>query len=346
MLRKKLLLILGSLVFLMVVATIATIVLLQSVVRELDHATRDHFTLEDRVAELDTSITEVEIDLRRVQLRNDRHLDGVIAALDLLRKRCNDVASNYDFPDGKRAVDQMNRTLEKLDHHVSALATTEDAAMASAHMDESLAAMVEVRRDTLAAGELLHAHVAQKSQEVAGRFRLLVQGLAVLFLILVNVSALVLLRVATMILRPVDRLVEGSRQLALERFHYRVEVDQADEFQELAQSFNNLAGQLQSNEQRKLQMLAQVALTLSHELNNAGAIIELQLKLLGKQSSGNPAFEKCLHQIHESLARMTRTVDLLAKVRRIVLTDYVAGTKMLDLERSVEEDVPAAKTEN
>ena len=113
----------------------------------------------------------------------------------------------------------------------------------------------------------------------------------------------------------------------------------------MATSFNNLAGQLQSNEQRKLQTLAQVALTLSHELNNAGAIIELQLKLLGKQSSGNPAFERCLRQIHESLARMTRTVDLLTKVRRIVLTDYVEGLKMLDLERSVEEDGPTAKTE-
>jgi hypothetical protein len=43
-------------------------------------------------------------------------------------------------------------------------------------------------------------------------------------------------------------------------------------------------------------------------------------------------------QIHESLARMTVTLERLKHVRRIVLTDYTEGTKMLDLERSVAEE--------
>jgi hypothetical protein len=40
---------------------------------------------------------------------------------------------------------------------------------------------------------------------------------------------------------------------------------------------------------------------------------------------------------------MTHTVEALKRVRRIVLTDYVEGVKMLDLQRSVEEDpgIPA-----
>jgi hypothetical protein len=38
---------------------------------------------------------------------------------------------------------------------------------------------------------------------------------------------------------------------------------------------------------------------------------------------------------------MTRSVDSLKRVRRIVLTDYVGGVKMLDLERSAgSEDGP------
>jgi nitrate/nitrite-specific signal transduction histidine kinase len=341
MLRKKLILILGSLVFLMVVATIATILLLQSVVEDLDRATLEHSALEDTIVQLDATITQVELDLRQLQLKSNRHLDEVIESLDRLHKRCDDLAHDYAFPEGKDAADRLSQALGKLEHHVSALATTEDAMLAAGHMDQALAAVVEVRKSTQDVGELLHTHVAKQSQAVTGRFRLLVQGLAVLFLILINVSALVLLRVATMVLRPVEQLVEASRQLAGERFNYRVEVDQQDEFQELARSYNHLAAQLESNEQRKLQMLSQVALTLNHELNNAGAIIELQLKLLGRQAGGSPTSEAYLRQIHESLARMTRTVESLKKVRRIVLTDYVAGMKMLDLERSVEEDVPA-----
>jgi hypothetical protein len=35
---------------------------------------------------------------------------------------------------------------------------------------------------------------------------------------------------------------------------------------------------------------------------------------------------------------MTQTIQSLKNVRRIVLTEYSPGTKMLDLQRSVEED--------
>jgi pyruvate-formate lyase-activating enzyme len=48
--------------------------------------------------------------------------------------------------------------------------------------------------------------------------------------------------------------------------------------------------------------------------------------------------QKYLREIHESLSRMTRTVQALKNVRRIVLTDYVAGVKMLDLEQSAKEE--------
>ena len=45
--------------------------------------------------------------------------------------------------------------------------------------------------------------------------------------------------------------------------------------------------------------------------------------------------------------RMVGAVESLKHVRRIVLTDYVSGVKMLDLERSVlaeqQPDAPAAK---
>jgi signal transduction histidine kinase len=170
-----------------------------------------------------------------------------------------------------------------------------------------------------------------------GRFRFLVLALSVVFLVLINASVVGLLRMAGMVLRPVDKLVAASRALAHEQFDHRVEVDQHDEFEELAHAYNRMAEQLAANEQRKLEMLQQAALTLNHELNNAAAIIELQLQLQSRQACGAPA-EKYARQIRESLGRMTRTVDLLKHVRRIVLTDYVSGVKMLDLERSARDN--------
>lgn len=197
-------------------------------------------------------------------------------------------------------------------------------------------------------GESANASLAHAHAELVAlttRFRWLVLVLAVVFIFVINFAVIALLRMTGLVLRPLEKLLEATRHLARERFDYRVDVNQNDEFDELGRAYNQMAGQLETNEQRKLEMLGQVALALNHELNNAAAIIEMQLKLLGRQTEGNCAAERYARQIHDSLLRMTRSVELLKHVRRIVLTDYVAGVKMLDLEKSVDPDETAATTE-
>ncbi len=168
-------------------------------------------------------------------------------------------------------------------------------------------------------------------------FRWLVLILALVFIVVINISILVLLRAAAMVTRPMDKLIEGTRELGKGRFDHRVQIDQDDEFGELARAYNSLAADLEAGERKKLEMIGQVALTLNHELNNAMSTIELQLQLLGRQTNGSGTAEKYSRQIREGLARMAATVDALKHVRRIVLTDYISGVKMLDLERSVRE---------
>jgi signal transduction histidine kinase len=96
-----------------------------------------------------------------------------------------------------------------------------------------------------------------------------------------------------------------------------------------------------------METLGQVAVTLNHELNNSIAIIQLQLRLVSRQSSGGPDDETArrLRQIHESLGRMAAVLQSLKSLRRIVLTDYMPGMKMLDLERSVRPDDSEASLE-
>jgi signal transduction histidine kinase len=140
-----------------------------------------------------------------------------------------------------------------------------------------------------------------------------------------------------MILNPVDRLVAASRELAAERFEHRVPLDRDDEFDELASAYNDLAQRLQANERKRLETLGMVALTLNHELNNAMGMIELQLQLVARRVGQREPVERSLRRIAEGLARMSRTVESLKHIKRIVLTDYVEGTKMLDLEKSTQQ---------
>ncbi|MCX5690753.1 MAG: HAMP domain-containing protein, partial [Planctomycetota bacterium] len=133
----------------------------------------------------------------------------------------------------------------------------------------------------------------------------------------------------------------GSRMLAAERFDHRVTVDEQDEFGELARAYNYLASQLQASEEHKAEALRQLAVTLNHGLNNAMSIIELQLGLLDRQSGGNPAHAAHLREIRTSLGRMTDIVASLKQIRRVVLTDYLPGQKMVDLERSVGLEPPS-----
>jgi len=128
--------------------------------------------------------------------------------------------------------------------------------------------------------------------------------------------------------------------LEREKFDHRIQLDRADEFGELARSYNTLAERLQNNERRKIEALQQMSCTLNHELNNALAIIDLQLRVVEKSTSEDSSSARALREIHETLARMGCTVSRLKQVRRIVLTEYVSGVQMLDLERSVEEDSP------
>jgi HAMP domain-containing protein len=170
------------------------------------------------------------------------------------------------------------------------------------------------------------------------RFRWIVLGLGIVFLVLINLSVVLLLRAAGQVLRPLDKLVEATRELAREHYDHRVQLEENDEFDRLGEAYNSLAQHLQHNEKQRMNVLAQVGLTLNHELNNAMATIELQLGMLGRGASGDLQTERRLRTIHESLNRMKETVQSLKSVRRIVLTEYSPGMQMLDLAQSVRDE--------
>lgn len=342
MLRRRLLLILGSLVLLLLAVAISAVLLLQSVLNDLTHMRTQALVAVDRVSELGNQVAITQTELYRLQAGSQYHLDQLLDAAEAIQEHVAYLDTLYLIRASEiaPAFADLRTQLPVFFRQVGTLATSQDVEASLRENEAALVSAIRMNQDILRIGQYVRQHAQEEQGQMVHRLRIVVLGLAIAFLLLINISILLLLRAASMVLSPVERLVEASRALAREEFDHRVNLEQQDEFAELANAYNSLAAELQQNEQRRLEMLGQVALTLNHELNNAMAIIELQLELLHRSSKGDPKQEKYLRQIRESLERMQQTVDSLKRVRRIVLTDYVGGVKMLDLQRSVQEDVP------
>ena len=340
MLRRKLLLILFSLAGLLLVLAVAILLLVQSVLEDMEHMNRDAFTIIDQTNSLSAAISTIEIELERLRSGQTRHLDHLIDQVESLPGLAEPIGEHSVVlaPPLAEVYERLLKQLTLFEQRVSALATARDSVLASQYNVEAMAAAIRVRDDILHITRRVQEHAHEELGALTGRLFWLIISISGGFLLVLNASVVLLVRAAGMVLRPVDKLVEASRQLARERFDYRVETGEHDEFDELAHAFNSLAQQLRENEQRRLETLGQVALTLNHELNNAMTIIDLQLHLMERQAGPGAAFKRCLTQIHQSLGRMARVVQSLKHVRRIVLTEYAAGEKMLDLERSVQDD--------
>jgi signal transduction histidine kinase len=342
MLRRKLMITLGSLVLLLVAVTATAVGMLQRILKDMDHIQTHAAVLVDDTFDLGRTVTMIEVELYELELGHDRHLDALIEGVESLRALVGHIGESYVIQgdSAKPGYGRIQALLPEFEVHVGSLATTRDAQLARHHTQEALKVSIAIRREALALNQVARNHAQEEREALVSEFRWLVLGLSLLFLLVIDVAVMMLWRTASMIVRPVDRLVEASRQLADEHFDYRVAVEQKDEFDELGRAYNRLAERLQAHEQRRMEVLVQVSRTLNHELNNAIAIIELQLTLLQDNMRSPEGIEKCLRQIRENLERMTRTVQSLKEVRRVVLTEYAGGEKMLDLEQSLREEPP------
>jgi nitrate/nitrite-specific signal transduction histidine kinase len=326
MLRRKLLTRIGLLIAAFVCGAVVAIWLLQDALSEIDRTNRDAAVLIDGIQNVGGAVT-------RIQAAREAAGDGapdITAAAKVLDESLKQIGTHHAArPPNGRAAAAFERTAALLPEFLRL--NTDPGTM---HTSAALASSVEVQSAVQDLGTALRIHVAAEQASLGRYFRSLVLGLTLAALLMVNVAIIVLLRTAQVVLKPVAALVEGSRELATEHFEHRVHVDQQDEFAELAHAYNRLAGQLQANEERKTETLRQLAVTLNHDLNNAMAVIELQLGLLDRQAGTNPTLARHLTDIRTNLGRMSGTVASLKNIRRVVLTEYGPGQKMVDLERS------------
>lgn len=338
MLRKRLLLLFGCMVALLLVMGVGVVLLLQGVVGQLNTVSTETVDGVAAVSALQVSVGSCRAELDRTaevdQPIDPVRWDDLVAAID------RDLVALNAVPAMGPVIEQQRVGLP----HVAEQLASARPGLTGESAIERLAAhgmaikQVEGMRERLDTIQTtLRSQTQEKLAAATGGLQTLALWLGLGFVVVLNASVIFLSRIGGMILKPIDRLVEASRHLAREEFDHRVELEGRDEFSELARAYNGLAEQLQANEQRKIETLYQVARTLNHELNNAIAIIQFQLTLATRGKGAGALEANRLREIQEALSRMTGTVSALTRVRRIVLTDYLSGVKMLDLEASVAE---------
>ncbi len=322
MLRKTLLARLGLLVVGFVAGAVIAITLLQGVLTKIDAMKADASAVIDGVIDLTMAAAAVEAQSDAAARGQAADPGRIEADLARVHSILNTVASHPLIRDvGAGGPEAVGRVRALLPDNADASPILRD----STALRGEIAGLARVARRQIAAEQIA----------ISKHLRVLIIALTIAALVMVNVSVFVLMRTAGLILEPVSRLLEGSRLLAQERFDHRVTVARNDEFAELAHAYNRLADGLAANEQRKVQALRHLAVTLNHELNNVLGIIDLRLELMNRASKGDPALATHLNEVRQNLGRMARTIASLREVRRIVLTEYMPGEQMIDLSRSV-----------
>jgi signal transduction histidine kinase len=328
MLRKKLLIRIGLLVAGFVAGAVVAIYLLQSTVPDIDRINADSAVLVNGSQQVADAVAQIESERASSPGVRTAELASAEATLVRALREIEEHPAVAGGGGGGRDVGERSEAAARVRGLVGAFLRADGVEGGEVKRGELRAAIRDMSME-------MRSFVLAEQSGFATKLRWLVLGLTLAALVMVNVAVFVLLRTAQVVLKPVGELVKGSRELAAEHFEHRVREDQQDEFGELARAYNRLAEQLQANEERKVEALRQLAVTLNHDLNNAMATIEMQLRLLDRQSGGNQSLARYFKDIQSTLSRMSSTVSSLKQIRRVVLMDYIDGQKMVDLERSV-----------
>ncbi len=113
------------------------------------------------------------------------------------------------------------------------------------------------------------------------------------------------LPLAYTLVRPLRRIADASKQLALGHYATRLPVTSSDEISQLAQDINDLARALQKTEQSRRQWVADI----SHELRTPLSVLRGEVEAL--QDGMRPLTKDALDSLHGEIMQLSRLVDEL-----------------------------------
>jgi two-component system sensor histidine kinase BaeS len=130
-------------------------------------------------------------------------------------------------------------------------------------------------------------------------------SLAVIAAVMLLLSAALGFPLAYTLVRPLRRIAEASRQLALGHYTTRLPVTSSDEIGQLARDINDLARALQETEQSRRQWVADI----SHELRTPLSVLRGEVEAL--QDGMRPWSKAALGSLHGEIMQLSRLVDEL-----------------------------------
>jgi two-component system sensor histidine kinase BaeS len=137
------------------------------------------------------------------------------------------------------------------------------------------------------------------------------------------------------LVRPLRRVTEGARALAVGRFDTRVQVETKDELGELARDFNVLAETLERTEQARRQWVADV----SHELRTPLSVLKGELEAL--QDGVRPLDQAAVASLQADVDRLNRLVEDLYQLSKSDLGALSYRKEDVDALAILREDVAA-----
>ena len=182
-----------------------------------------------------------------------------------------------------------------------ALASLPTGAASAGARDAADALGEELVRQLRVVMNITDARLAQRTLTALGevaRTKYVVYGLALLGPIL---SIVLWLAVGTGLTRSLDALVQATRQLKAGDLDHRVE-GLRDEFAELSDSFNEMAGSLQTQirlmqRTEQLVVVGELAAGLVHEIKNPLAGIKAAMQVLAKEASVSEEDREVLRKV-------------------------------------------------
>ncbi|TCH64429.1 sensor histidine kinase efflux regulator BaeS [Acinetobacter sp. ANC 4862] len=154
------------------------------------------------------------------------------------------------------------------------------------------------------------------------RYLLLVYGLTFLS------SLIAALLLATYFKKPIQRLLNATRELTKGHYQHQVKINRNDELGDLSNEINQLAVILDQHEQSRRQWVADT----SHELKTPLAVLQAQIEAMqdGIRKPTPEHFESMLRQV-TSLKKLTQDLADLAQAEAQQLTCYMAEVNPWDV---------------
>ena len=163
------------------------------------------------------------------------------------------------------------------------------------------------------------------------RYLLLVYALSIL------ASLIAALLLATYFKKPIQRLLNGTRELTKGNYQHQVKVNRNDELGDLSTELNHLAVILDQHETSRRQWVADT----SHELKTPLAVLQAQIEAMqdGIRKATPEHLAAMMHQVN-SLKKLTQDLSDLAQAEAMQLKCYFSS---IDPWQVIEQEIESFK---